>query len=402
MKIVMSGIDYNDTPINLREMLSFSAEKISKLNRIIYNEDGVFGCTIISTCNRTEIYLSCDDNFDNNADKLLIEKCNLDYKIFEKRFYLYENIDAVKHLIELGCGLKSQILGESQIVGQINNAVKLSRDSNCTDACLETLFRIAVTAGKEALTKERILNVPSSASAMAVNMLNKIYDNNLRDKKCLVIGNGKMGRLAEKLLVDNYAEVYVTLRSYKHGETIVPYGCKTIPYKDRFEIIDGCDIVISATTSSHYTINFKDMNDVIHKPNVIIDLAVPRDIDPEIEKIKEIKLFNIDDFKTDNNFNKKEIDNVYKIVEKYISDYYKWENYKKCIPQINDIKSLMSARICESESFKEFKCQSPDIYDVVNFSVSKAVEIIMGGIKDDLRPKTIKKLKNKIEERARL
>lgn len=400
MKIVMAGIDYNGTPIRLREKLSFSKERTAELDRLIYEEAEVYGCVLISTCNRTEVYIACGS--DIYADKLLTEKCGLDYKLFEGRFYRYEGRAAVKHIIEVGCGLKSQILGEGQIAGQINTAVQISRREGCTCPMLETLFRLAVTAGKEALSKARLKNVPVSVSYAAVNGLKRLYSDKLCEKSCVVIGNGKMGTLAARLLVKNAAEVYVTLRSYKYGETVVPYGCKTIDYKNRFDIIEKSDIIISATTSPHYTIELEAFKKIKNKPEVLIDLSMPRDIQPEIKNEPGVMLYNVDDFKTEYDFNKDEYEKVRKIAEKYTNDYFKWENYKKCIPQLAQIKKITAARIVESDGFRSIKENSDNIEELVSFSVAKTIEIIMGGIKEEVNPKIIKRLKNKIEERARL
>lgn len=159
----------------------------------------------------------------------------------------------VRHLMEVASGLRSRIWGEDQIISQVKDAIALAREAGCTDGVLETLFRSAISAGKEVKTEVRLTAVPTSAASMAVELLAaKLGD--LAGKKALVIGNGEMGRLSASLLQQAGCEVWVTLRTYRHGETIVPPGCGVVPYEERFHHMEGCDFLISATTSPHYTV----------------------------------------------------------------------------------------------------------------------------------------------------
>ncbi len=390
----MAGVNYKNNNISQREKLSFTFERIIQISQNICGIEGVWGCIILSTCNRTEIYLSMEDVGENISDKFLLEYSKIQEfdGVFEKR----EGEEVVYYIMELACGIKSQIMGEEQIVSQINHALEISRENGCTDSALNTLFRIAVSAGKYALTNVKISNTPVSSAYAAVKFLSQKYEN-LKNKKCVIIGNGKMGQIAQKLLVKKGCMVFVTLRSYKHGNNDIVKGCIAIKYKERYNYIDGTDFVISATKSPHYTLTYDKFKDLIKKPDIVIDLAVPRDVEALISK--ECECFNIDEFGYKTEISSEKIDIIYGIVEKFTRLFFNWENYKMSLQSIEELKDIISRRIVKSE----FKfVDSYKIDNVVAKTVDKTVDMLLGGMKDYINPDIIDLCKKKVRERARL
>ncbi len=390
----MAGVDYKNNSIFQREKLSFTSERAVQISQNICGLENVWGCIILSTCNRTEIYLSMEDIGENIADKLLFEYSKI-YKfdgVCEKR----ESAEVVYYIMELACGIKSQIVGEGQIVSQINYALEVSGKNGCTDSALNTLFRIAVSAGKYALTNVNISNTPVSSAYAAVKFLSQKYEN-LKNKRCVVIGNGKMGQIAQKLLVKKGCRVFVTLRSYKHGNNEIIKGCMAIKYKERYDYINGADFVISATKSPHYTLTYDKFKDLIQKPDIVIDLAVPRDVEALISK--ECECFNIDEFGFKTEISSEKIDIIYDIVEKFTRVFFNWENYKMSLQSIAELKNIISRRIVKS-GFKSV--DSDKIDNIVGETVNKTVDMLLGGMKDYINPDIIDSCKKKIRERARL
>ncbi len=147
---------------------------------------------------------------------------------------------AVHHLMAVAAGMESQIFGDDQIVSQVRGAAALAREAGTMDAVLDTLFRRAVTAGKRVRTETRLTGVPASAAAAGVRRAETFFGT-LREKKAVVIGNGEMGRLAAAALHARGAAVTVTLRTYRHGETVVPSGCAAWPYDQRYELMGGAE-----------------------------------------------------------------------------------------------------------------------------------------------------------------
>ncbi len=391
--LFMAGVNYKNNSIYQREKLSFTLEKAIRISKNISELENISGCIIISTCNRTEIYLSMEGT-QNIADKLLLEYSKVQEfdGVFEKK----EGADVVYYIMELACGIKSQIVGEGQIVSQINYASEMSRKNGCTDSVLNTLFRIAVSAGKYALTNAVISNIPISSAYSAVELLNQKYQS-LKNKRCVVIGNGKMGQIVQELLIKAGCEVFVTLRSYKSGNNEIIKSCKAIKYKERYDYIDGADFVVSATKSPHYTITYDKFKVLIEKPDILIDLAVPRDIEPLISEICEC--FNIDELGFKTEISSEKIDMVYDIIGKFARDFFNWENYKTSLHSIEKLKNIISKRIIKSDLKTKYQ---EDTSELIGKTVEKTVDMLLGGMKDYVNPEVINLCEKKIRERSRL
>lgn len=293
MNLVMSGLDYSLAPIQLREQLSFTKGQVEELSAAIALVDGVKGCVLLSTCNRTELYLSQEEGENLSPDALLCQVAGVDYAPFAHAFVTRHGVEVPLHIVEVACGLKSQILGEDQILAQVKLAATCARENGTADSLLETVFRTAVSAGKEVKSQVRLTNLPTSAPHRGVMTLEETCGE-LAGKKALVIGNGTMGRLSAQLLRDKGCAVTVTLRSYHHGETVVPAGCAVVPYEERYTAMEGMDILFSATTSPHYTVGEREYAQVAHAPNYLVDLAVPRDISPAVGEVPQVTLFHVD------------------------------------------------------------------------------------------------------------
>ena len=277
MSLVMSGLDCHGTAIDLRERLAFSRQEVLQMLQWLRQQPGVEGCVLLSTCNRTEIYLS--GTAEITPWRLLCRGAMVPQEELEPYFTTRCGEDAARHLMEVACGLHSQILGEDQIVTQVRTAMELAQEAKSADPTLSALFRRAVTAGKRARTEVHVTRGVPSMGTRCREVLEQELGT-LREKKILVMGNGQMGRLAAELLREAGAKVWVTLRTYRHGETVVPAGCGTVPYDNRMNALEGMDALVSATASPHYTLTLEQLKTVANPPKIAVDLAVPRDIDP--------------------------------------------------------------------------------------------------------------------------
>lgn len=338
MNIGLAYLDHKSASIGIREKFSYTSSKIREMLREIKSRPDVSGVVILATCNRTELYVSGGDDCKINPLEILnpyIDKRNQSELSFFKVKY---NEEAVLHLMEVACGLQSMVLCEDQIITQVKNAALLAREEKAADAVLETIFRLAGTAAKKAKTEVSIKAVPSSAAESAVAFLAKNCDLSLR--KVLVIGNGATGRLCCNKLVELGAEVTVTLRQYKHGAVIIPNSCNTIKYDERMTFFSKADIVISATASPHYTVTFEMLDRLVTKPVYLLDLALPRDIEPRVSEIQGIACYNLDDFCEDYaQFNINEINEIKRIINKFYIQFEKWSSFRKRINSEELIKS---------------------------------------------------------------
>ncbi|WP_300985275.1 NAD(P)-dependent oxidoreductase [Flavonifractor sp. An112] len=388
MKLIMTGLDWHKAPIDLREQLSFTRNQVLELDRRLSRREGVEGCVLLSTCNRTELYLSCGEGPLPDPGRLLCAEAGVEYGPFEAAFVTRTGEEAARHLMEVAGGLRSQIWGEDQIVTQVKGAVQAAREVGTADGVLETLFRNAAAAGKEIKTRVRFIGVPRSAARSAVDKLSA-HLGSLKGRKALVIGNGEMGRLAASLLHQAGCAVTVTLRSYHHGETVVPAGCAVTPYDGRYQAMEGMDLVISATTSPHYTVTAWELAELSRPPHVLADLAIPRDIEPQVATLPGFTLYNVDDLGVD--ASRELPPEAAEIVEKYLDRLNQWENYKNCLPGLERVKQAVAARVLSTD------LEGPEARELVELAVSRAVDLLSGGLKDNLTPEDLERCAAKIE-----
>ena len=309
--VCMIGTDHALAPVDVRSAFSLPgdvrAAEIGHMRDVL----GASGVVLLATCNRTELWVSFDGkempsrSVDANGkpgidDPLLQALCNahrLEADDYAGYFMCRAGDEAVEHLFNVACGLKSAIMAEDQIVSQVKGAIREARELQVADSCLEVLFRQAVTAAKQVKSGVRFTRAYATAVDQAIALLaDKGRD--FSNTRCLVIGNGEYGRLAASKLVEQGAQVYVTVRQYTHGTVTIPFGCEGVPYADRYQYVARCGVVMSATTSPHYTLEASELQEVLSNEGLldIVDLAIPRDIDPAINELAGVSVYNIDDF----------------------------------------------------------------------------------------------------------
>ena len=388
MIIRMTALEHNLAGIDLRERLSFTKAQTSTMVKAIRLFPGIAGCVLISTCNRTELYISCDGAQD--PGQLLCQAAGTPYAPYQSAFVTRSGEEAVTHLMEVAAGLRSRIWGEDQIISQVKNALTLSREVGCTDSELETLFRFAIAAGKQVRSEVRLTTLPTSAAAMAVAHLARQMGT-LRGTRALVIGNGEMGRLAAKLLREQGAQVSMTLRTYRHGETIVPPGCHVVPYDDRFPAMEGLDLLISATTSPHYTITKEQLSAVSEPPKHLVDLAIPRDIQPEVGSLLGVHLYNVDDL-GDFREHRTVPPKVQAILREQREKFDHWRNYRSCMTGTDSLKDAILERLTYTPEREDVEtCQ-----DALELAVSKSVDLLLGGLAEGITPENLSRCESKI------
>jgi glutamyl-tRNA reductase len=380
--LFMAGADYKKTPLSLRERLSLGDGATRAALLELCGGDGVNGAVILSTCNRTELYISAESEV--LAEVLLLDIAGAEAALFDGMIYSMRDTDVVYHLFETVCGLHSAMLRESQIITQVSKAADISRECGCTDSELDVLFRMAVTTGRRAVSVSET-GFRESSAHRAVALLEERCKSFV-GKKVLVIGNGKIGALAARLLRDKGADVTITLRTYRHGESIVPAGCRVVPYSERLSAADGCDILVSATKSPHFTIT-KAMTADIKLPSYVVDLAVPRDIEPG--SCEGAFLIDIDNLKGGASQINEE---VYDVIESGVGEYFGWCNYRENLDVFEEIKSVISDRITHTTDFDP----------VVVKSVSeKTANMLFGALREVITPKAVEDCLKKLKYRMR-
>ena len=392
MHIIMAGLDHSLASVSLREKFSFTKTAVADAVAEFARKPVVRGAVLLSTCNRTELYLSLEDDQNVAPDRLLCTAAGHPYEGYA--FVIREDEEAVRHLMEVASGLRSRILGEDQILSQVKTAAEISRQAQACDSALATLFRTAVTCGKQVKTNGHLTGVATSAAHMAVKAAQARLGS-LSGKKGLVIGNGEMGRLAAGLLRDAGCTVSVTLRSYHHGETVVPAGCSVVSYDDRYQAMSGMDLVISATTSPHHTIYWQDFLNIPNAPRLLIDLAIPRDIEPSTGDLPGVTLLNVDDLGENLGADAEAIQQAQETIAEYMERFHQWRVYRESLPALEEVKAALRQRIAAYLDADMDAGQAADV------TIDKVVDLLAGGMTDGFTTQALQVCTAKIRSHTR-
>lgn len=383
MKLCMAGIDAS-APFEEREKLSLVRGQVQAMLPRIAEQTGC-AAVLLATCSRTELYLHAEgERALPDPAEALCRAAGVAASAFVTR---REGADAVRHLMHVAAGMQSQIFGDDQIVSQVKDAVALAREAKTTDAVLDTLFRRAVTAGKRVRTETRLTGVPASAAEVGVRRAERFFGS-LAGRRAVVIGNGEMGRLAARALVRAGSEVTVTLRTYRHGETLVPQGCGTVPYDRRLDAIEGADLVVSATTSPHFTLTAAQMQTLLCPPRLLLDLAMPRDIESTAAGA-QTALFNLDDLGDLGDADDTSRETAECILDEETREFFAWLNYRTALPLIAKIKSAAIERVRHMRDYDALAAEG-DAEMLAELAVSRAVELVLGGMKEKVNVQSMK------------
>ena len=383
MKLCMAGIDAS-APFEEREKLSLVRGQVQAMLPRIAEQTGC-AAVLLATCSRTELYLHVEgERALPDPAEALCRAAGVAASAFVTR---REGADAVRHLMHVAAGMQSQIFGDDQIVSQVKDAVALAREAKTTDAVLDTLFRRAVTAGKRVRTETRLTGVPASAAEVGVRRAERFFGS-LAGRRAVVIGNGEMGRLAARALVRAGSEVTVTLRTYRHGETLVPQGCGTVPYDRRLDAIEGADLVVSATTSPHFTLTAAQMQTLLCPPRLLLDLAMPRDIESTAAGA-QTALFNLDDLGDLGDADDTSRETAECILDEETREFFAWLNYRAALPLIAKIKSAAIERVRHMRDYDALAAEG-DAETLAELAVSRAVELVLGGMKEKVNVQSMK------------
>lgn len=349
------SISFKTAPEDIRNKFAFTnSEKkdfLSQLSEFITDAK----CVILGTCNRTEIYVESHNGVFSILENLLSRKTKLSISEIRKYARYYEEESAIEHIFKVTCGLDSMILGENEILSQVKQTYLESLQEKRTGYELNITFLSALSCAKKIKTQTEIAKSAISFATLTCNEIkNFIQKNNITSPSILIIGgSGKIGSSIIKNILnkDFNAKIYVTQRS--HGNTIdFTDKVEVLDYIKRFEYLKNVDIVISATKSPHYTINYEDtLPNISSKKMLFIDLASPYDIDREISKIQNCKLITIDYFKEivkNNNLKKeKAVADAQDILNQELQKIFKNIIYHNALEKIQ----------AENEKFKDFSLE---------------------------------------------
>lgn len=301
MYVLLTGINHKTAPVEIREKFAFGAAELELAYDELKHKD-VEGLVILNTCNRTEVYATARDieAGQQQLKSFMLQYSGLTDEEIEKYLYQPNCYAAIDHLFRVSSGLDSMILGETQVLGQVKDAYLKARELQASDGVLNSLFQKAIHVGKKVRTETAIDQHPVSVSYAAVELAKKVLGT-LEDKSVLVVGAGEIGELTTRYLQQNGVHsVIVSNRSFdKAVEMAEIFNGRAIRFDKLAGEMQEADIVISCTAANHYVIREDNCREVLEsrrgQPIMLIDIAVPRDIEPSLAGIDGVFIYDIDD-----------------------------------------------------------------------------------------------------------
>ncbi|MBW2057140.1 MAG: glutamyl-tRNA reductase [Deltaproteobacteria bacterium] len=345
MDIIVIGLNHKTAPVEIRERVSFPEKRLEESLKRILSLSSIKEDMILSTCNRVELYANAH-NADEAVHELklfLSEFHGVPAEDLERSLYIHHGEEAVRHLFRVASSLDSMVVGEPQILGQVKGAFGTACRHRTAGTILNRLLHRAFAVAKRVRTETKIGNRAVSVSFVAVQLAQKIFGN-LQDKAVLLVGAGEMCELAARHLVTRGASrVTVTNRTAERAHQLARmFGGDVLPFDRLTDALRAADIIITSTASPGYLIRYDDMAGIIkarrNRSMFFIDIAVPRDVDPRVNSIENVYLYDIDDLQgvADANMRdrRKEAEKAEEIVEREVARFCQWYRSLETVPTV--------------------------------------------------------------------
>ena len=297
--LVLVGVNHKTAPIDLREKVAIGRDELAEATRALASMPGVLECMIVSTCNRVELLAAVDGEQVDPAE-FLFEQFAVNPALLRPYLYVHRGRDAVRHLFRVASSLDSMVVGEPQILGQVKEAFGVARTAGAVSGQLEHLLQSAFAAAKRVRTETQIGSNSVSIASVAVDLARKIFGS-LHGRTVFLVGAGKMSELAARHLVEQGAgAILVSNRTQERAERMAEqFDGRVIPFERLHEIAVEADIVITSTGAPHFIFRPEHGRAFLHKrrnrPMFFIDIAVPRDVDPAMNDLDGIFVYDVDD-----------------------------------------------------------------------------------------------------------
>ena len=298
MQLAIVGVSHKTAPVEIRERLAFPSDGLQSALAALVGRERIAEAMILSTCNRVEIVAEGPD--EDPIREFLCEYHRIPHDAVSKHLYSFRNTDAIRHVFRVASSLDSMMVGEPQILGQVKEAFRIASDAGTIGMHLSALMNRAFAVAKKVRSETGISQSAVSISYAAVELARKIFGQ-LNGKTVMIIGASKMGELAAKHLKRNgVSSVLVTNRTFEHAVELAKiFEGAAVPFEHFADHMDRADIVITSTGAPHFIITKPMADQLIHrrknKPVFFIDIAVPRDVDPGVNDLDNVFLYDIDD-----------------------------------------------------------------------------------------------------------
>jgi glutamyl-tRNA reductase len=352
--LFLLGVSHRTAPVELRERLDFSSRDLGAAVEALATRPSAAESVVLSTCNRSEIYVASSDLTLARRDivEFLSEYHELPPDTFAPHLFAYDDGAAARHLFRVAAGLDSLVIGEPQILGQVKDAFQTAAGRRCTGPMLSKLFQWSFNVGKRVRTETTLGEGAVSVSFAAVALARKIFGR-LEGRKVLVIGAGEISTLtAQHLKAQGVAEIVITSRTAAHAQSLADaVGGRAVPWNEMITGLGSADIVITATGAQRPILSRAQVEAVTGRrrpdPLFIIDVAVPRDVEPEVGDIEQWFLYNVDDLQmiVQENMSRRgaEIERAEAIVSEEVARFTTWQRSRTAIPTVVALRQKFEA-----------------------------------------------------------
>ncbi len=385
MNLLATSINHKTASVELREALYLNSEEIKEYFKRVQGKFFSEGL-VISTCNRTEIYgIPVSQNISPKEVQDSLLQLKYVSGLTQDNFQNFVSGSAIRHLFSVACGIDSLMIGDNQIFKQVKDSFQLAEENHYAGFLMKRVFDSAVRAGKRAITETRISEGAVTVSYAAVQLIEKIFSN-LSRKSALVIGAGETGELATKHLKERgIGNLAITNRTYERAEKLAEsLGTKILPFNNFKDSMHEFDIILSATSAENLILTRDDIKGLMKKrknnPCVLMDIAIPRDIDPEAKNIDYVFYNDIDSLNIIVQQNlakrKEEIPKVEKIIDEELAGFLTWFNSLEAAPAIKDLRDFFEA--IRAEEFEKNKNRfSPEDQEKVEIITKRIINKIL-------------------------
>ncbi|MFC2948500.1 glutamyl-tRNA reductase [Virgibacillus sediminis] len=372
MHIVKVGLNYKTTPVEIREKLTFAEPSLVDAMIELKERKSILENVIVSTCNRTEVYAVVDQLHTGRyyIKQFLADWFQVEKEEFSSYLQIAENDGAIEHLFRVSCGLDSMVVGETQILGQVKQSFLTAQQAKVTGTLFNELFKQAITFAKKAQKETAIGTQAVSVSYAAVELARKIFGK-LQDKHVAILGAGEMGELAVKNLQGSGADhITVVNRSLEKAEKLAAkFQAEVACLEQLPAVAEKADILITSTGADSYVVTKDMIAPVLKKrkgnPLFIVDIAVPRDADPELSQLEDVFLYDIDDLQhivDENMASRKAVAEEIELhLEGEIVAFKEWVRTLGVVPVISALRK--KAHSIQTETMKSIERKIPDLTD---------------------------------------
>ena len=302
MNLFFAGLSYKTAPVEVREKLATQPARLPCQGCLLKLTGALSELVLVSTCNRVELYAVTDQPFPNFP--ALFRKLSDSAFDFSPYLYVKKGTEAARHLFSVASGLDSMVLGETEIIGQVKQAYQAAQEAKLTGRVTNRLFQTALQVAKQIRTQTAIGKGSTSVGSVAVDLAQRIFDQDLAGRTVMIIGAGKMGEACVRHLAKKgAASILVVNRSLEKAASLAAeFGGTAVPLDQVISSLAGADIVVSSTGAPHTILNRAQVEFALRSRRdralFLIDIAVPRDIDPDVQDLPNVYLYNVDHLET--------------------------------------------------------------------------------------------------------